>query len=187
GTALPIPADAAPGDYAVVGTDENGAEITAPLEITAASDTCSGDPAVTVSPASIQAGATVTVTGTGFEPGTTATVTLVDSAGEQAGEQVTVEVGDDCGFAFEAMIRTGTAPGDYQIVAEDEAGNSASADLTVVDSTGSGSGSGGDGDGGLVNTGGDLTPMIAAIALLVMGMGGLAFIARRRTRVEQNN
>ena len=131
---LVVPDDAVPSDeYVVEGTDDDtGESADVPFEVLDPAVACA-DPAVTVSPTSVPAGETVTVTGTGFAPGP-ATVQVVSADGTELFDPaLEVTVDDGCGFETEVTIPEDAEPGDYDVVAEDEDGNTDSAPLEVLE------------------------------------------------------
>src|SRR5690606_10320041 len=80
----------------------------------------------------VEDGATVTVTGEGYPADTEVTVQLVDSAGNPVGDPVNVTTDADGAFTAEVTVPEGTEAGDYAVDAATEAGETASADLTVT-------------------------------------------------------
>ncbi|MFE7408003.1 choice-of-anchor G family protein, partial [Isoptericola sp. NPDC057559] len=122
---VPVPADATPGDLAVVATDVTGAEATAPLQVTVA-------PTVGVDPGTVPAGGTTTVTGDGFTPGEDVTVQLTDDAGAPVGDPVTVTAGDDGTITADLTVPADATPGDHTVVATDSSGATAEAGLVVT-------------------------------------------------------
>ncbi|MFF3026037.1 hypothetical protein [Microbacterium sp. NPDC057944] len=168
GTAVPVPASAAPGAYSITAADDNGADIEAPLTVAAATAVCT-NPTVTVSPTSAAAGSTVTVTGTGFAAGGTATVQLYDADGKAVlASSLSVPVGANCGFTVSVKIPAGTAPGVHKIVATDGAGNAASVTLSITSR-----------GGGLATTGGE-PGVYVPLAIILIALGASVLIIRRR-------
>ncbi|MFC7022186.1 choice-of-anchor G family protein [Promicromonospora thailandica] len=130
---LCVPEDAEPGDFTVVATDDTtGTPAEAPLTVITPAEQCESDPALTVTPSSVEAGGTVTVVGTGFPAGVEVTVQLTDADGNPVGEPVTVTPDEACGFSTEYTVPEDTEPGDYEVVAEPEdGGEGASTPITV--------------------------------------------------------
>jgi hypothetical protein len=87
---------------------------------------------------------------------------LLDSA-------LTVTVGADCGFTVWVKIPADLAPGDYTIDATDDAGNAATADVTITRGSGS----------GLATTGGE-PGVYVPLAIILIALGAAAFVIRRR-------
>ncbi|WP_460691229.1 hypothetical protein, partial [Nesterenkonia suensis] len=78
-TELPTPADAEPGDYTVVATDDTtGEDISETLVITESDEDPVVDPQLAVDPDEVPAGDSTQVTGEGYTPEGTATVELRD-------------------------------------------------------------------------------------------------------------
>uniref|UniRef100_UPI003F680316 hypothetical protein n=1 Tax=Microbacterium karelineae TaxID=2654283 RepID=UPI003F680316 len=119
-TPLPVPEDATPGDHTVTGTDTNGNEVSAPLEVTEA-----GEPIVEVDP-EIPAGVCAEITSSGWAPDSSVTFTLVDEAGETVTE-VTFDTDADGNVVADGVvcieIPADADPGDHTVVGEDEEGN----------------------------------------------------------------
>lgn len=169
GTAVLVPASAAPGEYSLIATDDNGAAVEAALTVAAATDVCS-NPQITIDPTTVAAGSIVTVTGSGFAAGGTATVQLHDAGGKALLDSaLTVTVGADCGFTVWVKIPADLAPGDYTIDATDDAGNAATADVTITRGSGS----------GLATTGGE-PGVYVPLAIILIALGAAAFVIRRR-------
>ncbi|WP_156761749.1 choice-of-anchor G family protein, partial [Microbacterium karelineae] len=114
-TLVPVPADAEPGDYTVVGTDENGAEVSAPLEVLAPTE-----PVVEIEP-NVPAGTCAEITSSGWAPNSTVTFTLVNETGEEI-STVTFDTDADGNVVGEPVcieIPEGTEPGDHTVIGED--------------------------------------------------------------------
>lgn len=184
GTVLPVPQNAAPGAYTVVGTDAAGAAVSAPLTVSAGTQSCTIDPVVKVQPSSVRPGDTIQVTGTGFAAGTAATVTITDASGSALGQSVIVTVGPGCGFTFTMTVDKGAQPGDYTVTVKDDAGNTGSGTFTVA-RAGSGTGTG-SGAGTLPQTGGDATPFAAAALLLLIAGTALVLVRRRSASAREH-
>ncbi|PZR52140.1 hypothetical protein DNL40_13070 [Xylanimonas oleitrophica] len=128
-TPLVVPADTTPGDLTVVGTDDaTGTPAEAPLTVVAAA----GEPVIALDPSQVAPGEETTVSGSGFAPDSTVTVQLTDAAGEPVGEPVTVTTDASGALTTRVTVPAGTTPGQYTVVAEDEAGGTAQEVLTVV-------------------------------------------------------
>ncbi|MGN8027357.1 LPXTG cell wall anchor domain-containing protein [Microbacterium sp. 22242] len=182
GTTVAVPADAVPGDFTVVGADAAGAEVAAPLAVSAGATSCTADPAVTIQPSSVHAGDTITVTGTGFAAGSTATVTIADASGAALGQPLHVAVGSDCGFTVTMTVDKAAAPGTHTVTATDGDGNTGRGTFQVA-ATGAGTGTGngsGSGTGSLPQTGGEVGPFLS-IAILLLLAGAVLTVIRRRT------
>lgn len=180
GTALAVPEDVAPGDYVLVASDENGAEVTADVAVTAAGPgaACTDDAAIAVAPATAAPGETVTVTGTGFPAGSTVDIQLYDADGAaMLGSARAVTVGDTCGFTVGITIPADVDPGSYDFVATGEDDESVSVALTVTG--GSGAAGGPAATGGLATTGGEFGTYLP-LSLALLALGALAVAIRRR-------
>ncbi|WP_125777148.1 choice-of-anchor G family protein [Antribacter gilvus] len=127
-TPLTVPADAAPGDFTVVGTDvTTGTPAEAPLTVVAATT-----PAITVDPTSVVPGACTVVTGSGYAPNSVVTIQLTDAAGAPVGAPVMVTTDGTGAFTTDLCVPTDAVPGDFAVVGTDETGGSAETPLTVV-------------------------------------------------------
>ncbi|GAT74340.1 hypothetical protein MHM582_2845 [Microbacterium sp. HM58-2] len=128
GTTLPVPADAPVGAYSVVGTDANGAEVSAAIEVTAAG---TGPTLSATSP--VPAGGETTVTSTGWEPAAIVSLQLTIPAGDPVGEPVVVTAGGDGSIPAGTAVPVPEAAtaGTYSVVGTDEDDNTASAALAV--------------------------------------------------------
>src|SRR5690606_37196799 len=90
-----------------------------------------------VDPSEVAPGESTTGTGEGFTPDATASVQLVNPAGEPVGEPGPAETDGDGGFTVDLPVPEGAEPGDYTVVAtDDESGESAEAPLTVTEGDG---------------------------------------------------
>src|SRR5690606_18120597 len=132
---LPVPADAAPGDYIVRGTDEtSGDQVETALVVLESGGL---DLNIGLDPPEVAPGESTTVTGEGFTPDATASVQLVNPAGEPVGEPVPAETDGDGGFTVDLPVPEGAEPGDFTVVGSgDESGESAEAPLTVAEGDG---------------------------------------------------
>jgi len=167
GTCVPIPEDTDPGDYEIVGTDENDAEVSTPITVDEGAGPICANPTVTVTPSSVKPGEKVTITGSGFAAGTTATVQIHDKNGRALlNPALAVQVNESCGFTVTVTIPTNAAPGDYTVVVTDGDGNSANAPLKILRS--------------LVSTGVDAGSLLP-LALLLLLAGAAAVGVRRRS------
>ncbi|MFC0675909.1 choice-of-anchor G family protein, partial [Brachybacterium hainanense] len=133
GTVVAVPADApvAPG-YTVAGTDANGANASAPLEVL---DADAVVPTITAT-SPVRAGEDTTVTSGGWEPGTEVTLQLTDASGAPVGDPVVVTADDngDLPAGTVLTVPADTPAGtDYAVVGTDANGTSVSAPLEVVD------------------------------------------------------
>ena len=129
-TCVPIPADAEPGDYEIVGTDDNGAEITDPVTV----DPTAIDPTITAT-SPVAAGGETTVSSAGWVPATTVSLQLTDGADAPVGAPVDVTTGADGSVPADTTVPVPltAAPGaDYSVVATDENGVEVSAPLEVT-------------------------------------------------------
>ncbi|GAB3598321.1 hypothetical protein [Microbacterium tumbae] len=127
-TTVAVPADAAAGEYSVVGTDENGAEVSAPIEVEAAGTT----PTLTAT-SPVPAGGVSTVVSEGWGPAAPVSLQLVDSAGEPVGDPVEVTTDDDGSVpaGTSVPVPADATAGVYSIVGTDEDDNEASAPVAV--------------------------------------------------------
>src|SRR5690606_311769 len=108
---LPVPADAAPGDYIVRGTDEtSGDQVETALVVLESGGL---DLNIGLDPPEVAPGESTTVTGEGFTPDATASVQLVNPAGEPVGEPVPAETDGDGGFTVDLPVPEGAEPGDF--------------------------------------------------------------------------
>ncbi|MFD5822217.1 hypothetical protein ACFWFN_07810, partial [Nesterenkonia xinjiangensis] len=120
-TELPTPADAEPGDYTVVATDDTtGEEISESLVITEPDDGVEIDPSVAVDPSEVPAGEPTTVTGEGYTPDSTATVQLTDDEGNPVGDPIEVPTDENGEFVTELPTPADAEPGDYTVVGTDD-------------------------------------------------------------------
>src|SRR5690606_32565879 len=131
-TEFTIPEDTEPGDHEIGAEDPEGNEDTTPIEIVEP-----GAPSIAVDPSEVAPGESTTVTGEGFTPDATASVQLVNPAGEPVGEPVPAETDGDGGFTVDLPVPEGAEPGDFTVVGtDDESGESAEAPLTVTEGDG---------------------------------------------------
>ncbi|MFC7465360.1 choice-of-anchor G family protein [Brachybacterium sp. GCM10030252] len=145
------------GDYAVTAIDQTDPELEAyELFTLVAADAPAEDPAISVDPSTVNDGESTTVTGENFPPNTEVEVQLTDPEGNPVGDPVTVTTDDDGGFTAEITVPEGSAPGDYEIVAEAETGESATVTLPVTDGSGADNGAANGGDN-TADNGGDNT------------------------------
>jgi LPXTG-motif cell wall-anchored protein len=132
---VPVPADAEPGSFTVVGTDDTTGEAAqAPLtvQLGGGGEECT-DPTITADPTSVMAGEDVQITGTGFPRNENVIVRLLDLDGNQIGDSVTVLVDDDCGFTTPITVPEGTPPGVIIVDAQPEdGGEGAQTPIAVV-------------------------------------------------------
>ncbi|WP_130451553.1 SdrD B-like domain-containing protein [Zhihengliuella halotolerans] len=132
---VPVPEDAEPGDYTVVGTDDTTGE-TAEAVLTVTEPT-GIDPAIVLDPTEVPAGDPTTADGTGYTPDSTATVQLVDPAGTDVGDPIPADTDADGAFTVEVPVPEDAEPGDYTVVGTDDTtGETAEAVLTVTEPTG---------------------------------------------------
>ncbi|MBL3688116.1 hypothetical protein D3248_14300 [Leucobacter zeae] len=112
-TTIPVPADATPGDHSVVATDANGAEVSAPVEVTAAT----GAPTLTAT-SPVPAGGTTVVTSTGWDPESEVSLQLEDADGTPVGDPVVVTTdGDGATPADTSVLIPATATaGEYRVL-----------------------------------------------------------------------
>ncbi len=138
---VPVPADAAPGNYTVRGTDDtttNSAE--APLTVVEA-----GSPILTVDPASVPAGDTTQATGTDYTPNGPVTVQLLDPAGAPVGDPIPTTANETGGFTVPVPVPADAAPGNYTVRGTDDTTSEApTAPLTVTEGATGSNGSIGD-------------------------------------------
>ncbi|WP_208379176.1 hypothetical protein, partial [Cumulibacter soli] len=118
GTELLVPEGTEPGEYTVVGTDENGAEATAPVTVTEA-----GVPALEAG-SPVAAGDSTPVTGSGWVPESEVTLQLTNADGNPVGDPVTVTTDAEGNIpeGTELLVPEGTEPGEYTVVGTDENG-----------------------------------------------------------------
>jgi hypothetical protein len=126
GTTLTVPFEAEPGDYTVVGTDDNGNTAETPFAVSA------WEPTLAVT-GPVAPGATTTVTSTGWPPLTDVEFELQDADGDVVGTAVTVTTDADGAVpaGTTLLVPATAAPGSYTVVGTDEDGNSVDAALTV--------------------------------------------------------
>jgi hypothetical protein len=130
GTCVEIPADTEPGDYEIVGTDDNGAEITDPVTV----DPTAIAPTITAT-SPVPAGGETTVTSEGWVPATTVSLQLTDGGGAAVGDPVDVTTDGDGNVPTGTTVPVPLAatPGaDYTVVATDENDVEVSAPLEVT-------------------------------------------------------
>ncbi|MBN8882947.1 MAG: choice-of-anchor G family protein, partial [Salana multivorans] len=132
GTTVPVPAGTTPGEYSVVGTDENGAEASAPVTVEAAALT----PDLTAT-SPVPAGGSTTVTSGGWAPGSEVTLQLTDAEGNPVGSPVVVEADEDGNLPATTTVPVPAEaePGTYTVVGSDAEGNEASDDVLVYSPT----------------------------------------------------
>ncbi|MFC7403948.1 choice-of-anchor G family protein, partial [Georgenia alba] len=133
-TDVPVPADAPPGDYLVEATDDTtGDVIEADLVVIEQSGL---DLNLGLDPPTVPAGEPTTVTGEGYTPDSTATVQLVDPAGNPVGDPVPAETDADGSFTVDLPVPVEAEPGDYTVVGTDDTtGESTDAALAVYSPT----------------------------------------------------
>ncbi|WP_158217729.1 choice-of-anchor G family protein [Nesterenkonia sp. F] len=134
---LPVPADATPGDYTIVVTDDTTDE-SAQTSLTVTEgdgeDGAETDPSVTVDPTEVTPGDSTTVEGSDYTPDNTVTIELVDDEGNPVGESIEAPTDENGNFTEELPVPEGTEPGDYTVVVtDDETDESAEAPLVVVE------------------------------------------------------
>ncbi|WP_166969703.1 choice-of-anchor G family protein [Brevibacterium atlanticum] len=126
-TCVTVPDSTEPGDFTVVGSDDNGANIDAPLTVAEA-----GTPVVSAtSPA--PAGTDIDVASRGWSADSDVTFELTDPDGKSVGDEVTVTA-DGEGDVPEGTtlpIPDDAAAGDYTLTATDPDDNSAKATVSV--------------------------------------------------------
>ncbi len=92
-----------------------------------------GEPVIAVEPAVAAADGQITITGTEMEPGEVFTITLEGLTGSiPLGEATVTGEGEEGGFTATFTIPSDIAPGSYTVRAAIEAGETATADLTVT-------------------------------------------------------
>jgi hypothetical protein len=131
-TCVPIPDGTEPGDYDIVGTDDNGAEVTAPIEVT---DDGAGviDPTLDAS-SPVPAGGESVITSGGWNPDSEVTITLTDPDGNAVGDPVTVTTDADGNVPDGTTIPVpeDATPGeDYTVTGDDTDANTASDTIEV--------------------------------------------------------
>ncbi|MBO0608649.1 choice-of-anchor G family protein [Myceligenerans salitolerans] len=128
---LCVPEDAEPGDYTVIGTDdETGTPAETPLTVTPVDAIT---PTITVDPTEVAPGECTVVSGEGYTPNSTVTVQLTDADGNPIGDPVTAETDDTGAFTVDLCVPEDTAPGEYTVIGtDDETGTPAETPLTVT-------------------------------------------------------
>ncbi|MBL0885333.1 choice-of-anchor G family protein [Myceligenerans indicum] len=123
-------ADASPGDYTVIGTDDTtGTPAETPVMIQPAPM----EPSVSVDPGEVAPGETTDVTGDGYTPNSTVTVQLTDADGNPVGDPVTVDTDDTGMFTTPVTVPADAEPGGYTITGTDDATGAVADDpLTVT-------------------------------------------------------
>lgn len=92
-----------------------------------------GEPVIAVEPAVAAAGGQIIITGTEMEPGEVFAITLEGVAGSiLLGEATVAGEGEEGGFTATFTIPSDIAPGSYTVRAATEAGETATADLTIT-------------------------------------------------------
>ncbi|MFB8229618.1 choice-of-anchor G family protein [Cellulosimicrobium sp. NPDC055967] len=116
-TPITVPADATPGEYAVVGIDDTtSTEAETPLTVEAAAI----EPTITVDPTTANPGDDVTVDGTGYTPDATVTVEIRDGSGAVVTSLGDVPTDGDGSFTTPITVPEDTTPGDYTVVGIDD-------------------------------------------------------------------
>ncbi|WP_434593582.1 choice-of-anchor G family protein [Brevibacterium sp. 1718] len=126
-TCVTVPDGTEPGDFTVVGSDDNGASIDSPLTVAEA-----GTPIVSVTTPA-PAGTDIDVTSRGWSADADVTFELTDPDGKSVGDNVTVTA-DGEGNVPEGTtlpIPDDAAAGDYTLTATDPDDNSAKATVSV--------------------------------------------------------
>ncbi|MFC7403949.1 MG2 domain-containing protein, partial [Georgenia alba] len=137
-TCVEIPEGTEPGDYEIIGEDDNGGQVSTPVEIT---EPDAITPSVSVDPAEVEPGGSTTVTGEGYTPDSTVTVQLVDGAGDPVGDPVPAETDAAGAFTVDLPVPEDAEPGEYTVVGTDDTtGEAAEAPLAVTDGSGGGDG-----------------------------------------------
>jgi hypothetical protein len=188
------------GDHIITGTDE--LDNTAETTLTVIDGTAGGDddaddePSLNVDPDDVVPGDDVTIGGDNFDPEESVTIEITDEDGNVV-DTITVETGADGSFEVTWTVPEDIGLGVLTLTASDEAGNSASVELTVsaagtgaggTDGAGDDSATGGFGSGdGLASTGAMATLIATAVALLLIALGVAMLIARHQNKVKELN
>ncbi|MER7798386.1 Ig-like domain-containing protein [Microbacterium sp. NPDC096154] len=157
GTAVAIPADAAPGDYTVTVTDADG-HVSAASVAVYAPEVDAGE--------SVDAGEELPVTGGGFPPNTELEVEVIGPGGDVIAGPITVVTDDSGDFATGIRIPGWAASGEYTLVVTAPDGTQFTDTFTVVGSA-------------LAATGAVMAPILPA-AILLIGAGAALMLVRRR-------
>jgi hypothetical protein len=121
-TSLTVPVGTATGTYTIVAQDAFGVRGSATLNVTATSNATAS---LSLSSTSVVAGQSLVVTGNGFTANASVTVSGI-------GSPVTTSTSATGTFQTSLTVPAGTATGAYTIVAQDTAGVSSSATLSVT-------------------------------------------------------
>ncbi|MBP2380993.1 hypothetical protein JOF43_000950 [Brachybacterium sacelli] len=130
-TCVTIPEGTEPGDYEAIISDDNGAEIPAPVEVGEAD----ADEATLEASSPVVPGDESTLTSEGWTPDTDVTVQLADPEGNPVGDPVTVTTDENGAFPEGSALPVpeDAAPGDgYTVTATDPEGTEATDTLQVV-------------------------------------------------------
>ncbi|WP_460749684.1 choice-of-anchor G family protein, partial [Myceligenerans cantabricum] len=122
--------DTPPGDYTVVGTDdETGTPGEVPVTILPAPI----EPTISVDPTEVAPGECTVVSGEGYTPDSTVTVQLTDADGNPVGDPVVADTDDVGAFTVDLCVPEDAEPGDYTVIGTDDATDTpAEAPLTVT-------------------------------------------------------
>ncbi|MGO2111812.1 MAG: choice-of-anchor G family protein, partial [Pseudoclavibacter sp.] len=122
-TCVTIPDGTTPGDYEIVGTDANGAEVTSPIEVVDAD----ADAPVIEASSPVPAGGESEVSSSGWTPNTDVMLQLTDADGAPLGEPVTATTDADGNLPAGTIvpIPADIEPGEYAIVGTDPDGTTA--------------------------------------------------------------
>ncbi|GAA1850729.1 choice-of-anchor G family protein [Myceligenerans crystallogenes] len=133
-TEVCVPADAEPGDWTIVGTDDtSGIPAEAPITVTDGGADCSTSPPVlSTTTEVVMPGDEIDVTGTGFPAGVPTAVQLHDPEGNPVGEPVMVTPDETCAFELTLTIPEDAEPGVWEIVATPEDGSEGASVPVVV-------------------------------------------------------
>ncbi|MER7798196.1 hypothetical protein [Microbacterium sp. NPDC096154] len=120
-TCVPIPEGTAPGDYTVIGTDDNGNTAEGPVTVAAP-----GTPVLDAS-SPAPAGTDITVASGGWDPETDVTLQLADADGNAVGDPVVVTTDPNGDVPADTVVPVpaDAPPGDYTLTATDPDGTSA--------------------------------------------------------------
>ncbi|GAA1485972.1 hypothetical protein GCM10009625_27760 [Brachybacterium fresconis] len=130
-TCVAIPEGTEPGDYEAIVSDDNGAEIPAPVEV----DEADADEASLDASSPVAAGGESALTGDGWAPDTDVSVQLTDPDGNAVGDPVTVTTDENGAFPEGTVLPVpeDATPGDgFTITATDPDGNEATDTLEVT-------------------------------------------------------